>query len=178
MPSATQPTPVPEPQWLSSEEQDAWVAVLVMHVLLPPVLDAQLKRDSDLNLFEYLVVSALSMTPERSLHMRDLAALTESSLSRLSNVVKRLEERGWVRREPDPEDGRSTIAMLTDKGLTGVTQAAPGHVDCVRHYVIDPLSAAQVRSLRAIGRRIRERIEVDQPPRRLRPRGSGPPAWE
>ncbi|WP_432167654.1 MarR family winged helix-turn-helix transcriptional regulator [Streptomyces sp. bgisy031] len=39
-----------------------------------------------------------------------------STLSRLSNVVGRLEKRGWARRRADPVDGRSTLAALTEEG--------------------------------------------------------------
>ncbi|WP_342671185.1 MarR family winged helix-turn-helix transcriptional regulator [Streptomyces chattanoogensis] len=45
------------------------------------------------------------------------AAFAQGSLPRLSQVVGRLEKRGWVRRNPDPTDGRYTVAALTDDGL-------------------------------------------------------------
>jgi DNA-binding MarR family transcriptional regulator len=63
-----------------------------------------------------------------------------------------------VRREPDPEDGRYTNAILTDAGFAVLEAAAPGHVETVRRLVIDPLTAAQVRALGAIGRRIVGRV--------------------
>src|SRR5215472_6892797 len=44
--------------------------------------------------------------PGRTLRMSSLADLANASLSRLSYLVTRLEARGLVRREPDPEDGR------------------------------------------------------------------------
>ena len=46
-----------------------------------------------------------------------LTALAEGSLPRLSQVVGRLEKRGWVRRTPDPADGRYTLAILTGEGF-------------------------------------------------------------
>jgi DNA-binding MarR family transcriptional regulator len=54
--------------------------------------------------------------------------------------VSRLEKRGWVRRAPDPDDGRYTLAILTDEGLAKVTQTAPGHVGEVRRLVFGPLN--------------------------------------
>jgi DNA-binding MarR family transcriptional regulator len=62
--------------------------------------------------------------------MSTLAELTNASLSRLSHLVKRLEARGLVRREPDPTDGR------------------------VRALVIDCLSAEELAQLRAISERL------------------------
>ena len=51
----------PEPRWLSPDEQQAWIGVTAVMWLLPGPLDAQLQRDSCLNLFDYFVLSSLSM---------------------------------------------------------------------------------------------------------------------
>ena len=104
------------PRWLSDNEQQAWIAVAHLVLQLPGALDTQLQRDSGINLFEYLVLSRLSMAPERTLRMSELAELVGGSLSRLSNVVRRLEQRGFVRREPDPANRRYTNAILTEPG--------------------------------------------------------------
>jgi DNA-binding MarR family transcriptional regulator len=58
-------------------------------------------------------------------------ARTRRGGSALSNVVKRFEQRGWVERSPDPDDGRYTIAALTDSGYDVVVAAAPMHVRSV-----------------------------------------------
>ena len=92
---------------------------------------------------------------------RNLATLAEGSLPRLSQVAARLEQRGWVRRTPDPADGRYTLATLTGQGRAKVTEAAPGHVQQVRRLVFDPLTKAQSRQLREIGRRIIRAIDPD-----------------
>ena len=34
----------------------------------------------------------------------------------LSNLLKRLEQSGWIRRADDPEDGRGVLVHLTPKG--------------------------------------------------------------
>ena len=70
--------------------------------------------------------------------MSELATMAEGSLPRLSQVAARLEQRGWVRRTPDPADGRYTLATLTDQGRAKVTEAAPGHVQEVRRLVLPP----------------------------------------
>jgi len=150
-----------EPPWLSDQERDVWLEVATLTLQLPGLLDAQLQRDADLGLFEYMVLSWLSMAPERRLRMGKLAQLARGSMSRLSNVVKRLEQRGLVRRAPDPTNGRYTLAALTDAGWDAVVLAAPGHVRAVRRYVLDPLTPEQVRDLQEIGGRIAERIRGD-----------------
>jgi len=146
------------PRWLSDDEQRAWIAVANLIVQLPGALDAQLQRESDINLFEYMVLSRLSMTPDRTSRMSDLAEPTGGSLSRLSNVIKRLEQRGFVRREPDPGDGRYTNAILTESGWEKVVAAAPGHVAAVRHLVLDPLGPDQIAALGEIGEQLRTHV--------------------
>jgi len=141
----------PEPKWLTGQEQNAWLGVATIALQLPGVLDAQLQRDAGLGFFEYSVLSWLSMADNRTVRMSELAELTRGSLSRLSNVVKRLEQREFVRRVPDPSNGRYTNAVLTDAGWECVVRAAPGHVNAVRHFIFDPLSAEQVDALREIG---------------------------
>ncbi|MFC7760361.1 MarR family winged helix-turn-helix transcriptional regulator [Catellatospora bangladeshensis] len=85
-------------RWLSAEERQTWLALAALMIRLPSALDAQLQRDAGLSHFEYQVLAALSEAPERTLRMSRLAMLAEGSLSRLSQVVARLEQRGWVRR--------------------------------------------------------------------------------
>src|SRR3954469_21357461 len=121
--------------WLDDEQQAAWVRLIAMVELLPGVLDTQLRREADLTHFEYFLLAMLSEAPERTLRMTPLAVRTNATLPRLSHVVRRLEERGLVRRFPCPDDGRATNAQLTDQGWTAVVAAAPGHVANVRSHV-------------------------------------------
>ena len=150
-----------EPRWLDAEESRAWRALAKTLERLPAALDAQLRRDAGISHFEYQVLALLSEAPGRTLRMSELATQAGSSLPRLSQVVARLERRGWVRRTPDPADGRYTLATLTGQGHAKLTQAAPGHVQEVRRLVFDPLTKTQSRQLREIGRRIIRAIDPD-----------------
>lgn len=156
-----------EPRWLNDWERDAWLALAKLMFNLPGALDAQLLRDSKLTLFDYFVLSGLSMAPGRTLRLSDLAEQIGSSLSRLSNVVKRLEERGLLRRTPDPESPRYTRAVLTDPGWDVVVAAAPGHVAAVRRYVIDGLTEEQVKTLREVACHVTQQLDEasGDPPR-------------
>ncbi len=152
---------IEEPRWLTEEQQQAWFALIGVVMWLPDALDAQLQEDSGINHFEYLVMAMLSMSPQRTRRMKEVAALANGSLTRLSRTVDRLEKRGWVTRRPDPEDGRSTLAVLTDAGWEKVVATAPGHVAEARRLVFDPLTATQVRQLREIATRIRQVLDPD-----------------
>ncbi len=159
VPPASDPAPVDdEPRWLDDEEMAAWLGLARLISRLPFELDRQLQRDAGLSHFEYQVMAGLSQSPERTLRMSRLAEFAEGQLPRLSQVVARLEKRGWVTRRSDPTDGRSTLATLTDAGMAKVVATAPGHVATVRSFVFDPLTRAQVRQLRDIGQRVGARL--------------------
>jgi DNA-binding MarR family transcriptional regulator len=142
--------------WLSPDEKEAWTGLISLILLLPGRLEAPL-RQVDLTLFEYLTLSHISEAPGRRIRMSELAYLANGSLSRLSNVVKRFEQRGWVTRSPDPDDGRYTLAELTDAGYRLVVAAAPLHVRAVRDLVLDPLTATDRQALARIAAKLRVR---------------------
>jgi DNA-binding MarR family transcriptional regulator len=148
-----------ETRWLNAQERETWLALASVAVRLVPALDAQLRRDAGVSHFEYTVLAALSEADERTLRMSDLAVLAEGSLSRLSQVVSRLERKGWVARTADPVDGRYTLATLTEDGWDKIVATAPGHVAEVRRIVLDPLTKAQARQLTTIGHRILAAID-------------------
>ena len=136
-----------EPQWLDEEERAAWLRLVSVTELLPGILDAQLRRDSGLTHFEYLVLAMLSEAPERTLRMSWLARRTNATLPRLSHVVKRLEDRGLVTRVRSASDARATDASLTDAGWEQIVEAAPHHVRFVRERILDQLTPQQVTAL-------------------------------
>lgn len=143
-----------EDRWLTPEEQEAWLSYAAATTLLEAALDRQLQRDSGMPHAYYQILAMLSEVPGRSLRMSDLAGMTQSSQSRLSHAVNRLECNGWIRRSPCPDDRRSTLATLTEAGFAVLAAAAPGHVRTVREHLIDRLSGEQVRQLRDICRAV------------------------
>jgi DNA-binding MarR family transcriptional regulator len=146
-------------RWLSEEERAAWLRLVGVVELLPGALDSQLRTDSRLTHFDYFVLAMLSEAEQRTLRMTWLAQRTNATLPRLSHVVRRLEERELVERFPCPEDGRATNARLTGAGWDAVVAAAPGHVEAVRHYVIDALTPEQIEQLRDIGDALLVRLD-------------------
>ena len=146
------------PAALSADDLETWSAFATVLEWLPAALDAQLLRAADLTHFEYGILFALASAPERTLRMSDLADHANSSLSRLSRAATRLEKRGLMRRQPDPADGRFTLAVLTTAGSDVVDEATPGHAEAVQRLVLAPLTAAQRRQLLDISRRIQRAV--------------------
>ncbi|MBC9926011.1 MarR family transcriptional regulator [Leucobacter sp. cx-169] len=131
-------------------------------MLMPSAVEAQLKREAGMNLFEYHVLAMLSDAPERARLMSDLAFHTNSSLSRLSHVVTRLEKQGWVRREPCASDKRATNAVLTDAGFAQLADSAPEHVGEVRRLVFDALDPSKITELSALLQPVLDQIDPER----------------
>jgi DNA-binding MarR family transcriptional regulator len=158
--SGPEGAPEPTVKWLTPGELASWLSVVRLMSWLPWSIDQQLQRDSKLRMVEYQVLAMLSESPERAMRMSSLAEVTNASLSRLSHLVDRLEKRGFVRREPDPADGRFTRAILAEKGFRALAEAAPGHLAHVRSLVIDVLSPEQLRRLGRDADRIMSHIDT------------------
>lgn len=141
-------------RWLDAEEQKAWRAYLAATRLLAAQLERELQRDSGMSHAYYEILVRLSEAPDRTLRMSELADAADSSRSRLSHAVARLEEEGWVARRSCPTDRRGAFAHLTDDGFAALEAAAPGHVESVRRHLLDQLTPEQVRQLREISEAI------------------------
>ena len=151
-------------RWLTDAQHDAWMAYVAVTSLLDAELDRQLQRDSGLPHAYYQILAMLSDVPGRTLRMSDLAQITQSSQSRLSHAVARLEGNGWIRRVPCPDDRRSTLAQLTDEGFAVLAAAAPGHVDTVRTLLFDALTPEQVDQFNDILRAVLTRLDASAVP--------------
>ena len=134
----------------TESRRDAWLGLIALAQLLPPVLDSAASRESATTHYEHFVISRLAEEPMRRMRLSALAAATNASVSRLSHVVTRLESRGLVARVPCEEDGRATNAVLTDAGAQLVGASAPGHLETVRDQLLAALTPGQVAQLAEI----------------------------
>lgn len=147
-------------QWLDAEEMTAWIRLMALMEVLPSAIDAQLKRDSGMNRFEYMVLAGLSDSPDHTMPMSDLALMASGSLSRLSHALGRLEAKGWVERRPVGV-GRRVDVVLTEAGAAANAAAAAAHVREARRLVIDALTRQQLTRLGQSARAIVTVIDAD-----------------
>ena len=148
-------------RWLSDEEQQVWRAFLGANKLVFEQLDRELQQGAGIPHAYYEILVRLSEAPERALRMSALAARSQSSRSRLSHAVSRLEETGWVVRRSCADDKRGQVAHLTDEGFAALAAAAPGHVESVRKHVFDPLTPEQQEQLRTISTALLDALLAD-----------------
>lgn len=135
------------PRWLSAGQLRDWVALVAMLSTLPAALDAQLKREAGLNLFEYHILVRLGESEHGRLPMSELAQLAQGSPSRLTHAVSRLESAGLVSKTACAEAGRRIAAVLTPAGRAKLEETAPGHVREARRLVVDALTCEQLAAL-------------------------------
>jgi DNA-binding MarR family transcriptional regulator len=157
--------------WLTEGEQRVWRAYLRGSTSLNDALDHDLQRLGT-SLSEYEILALLSETPSRRARMSAIAADMVQSRSRLTHTAARLERRGWVRREPAPDDRRGVELCLTDAGMAALDDLAPQHVASVRAHLLEPLTQEQYAALGAAMEVLRIANASDEPTSR----GNGAPA--
>jgi DNA-binding MarR family transcriptional regulator len=106
----------------------AWGSLLQVHAAVVPALDRVVQEAAGLPLSWYDVLLELAAEPGRRLRMSDLGQRVVLSRSRVSRLVDEMCAAGLVAREDNPDDARSSLAVLTAEGLRRYRQAAPAYV--------------------------------------------------
>jgi DNA-binding MarR family transcriptional regulator len=136
----------------------------------------QAGADSDLSLRQY---AALQGIREGACSPGELARLWHVTPAVLTGVVDRLERRGLVRREPDPDDRRRLRLALTPDGLKASQRIERALTD----DLAAPLATASAAELAELGRALdllqRTFLRLRQQTPRPAPRtGEALPGWE
>jgi DNA-binding MarR family transcriptional regulator len=111
-------------------------------------MQRQLQDESGLSLADYHVLSAISGMATGRVQLSELATLVGWELSRAGHHVRRMADRGLVRRTPSATDGRVTDVEVTEQGMKAIKDAAPAHVALVRRLFFDGLPKGLEASLR------------------------------
>ena len=129
-------------RWLDAREQQAWRAYLDMHALLMARLNREMQVESGISISDFSVLVPLSEHPDGRTRILELARALGWEKSRLSHQLTRMQQRGLIERSNCSEDRRGAFVVLTPTGRATVEEAAPRHVESVRRYLFDELSAA------------------------------------
>jgi DNA-binding MarR family transcriptional regulator len=151
-----------DPKWLDPREERAWRAFRHASHRLSLRLQRHLLRDSGLSDADYEILAVLSGCPEGRMPAQEMAVLLQWEKSRLSHQVRRMQERGLVLREPNPDDARSAVIGLLPAGRRVIEAAAPPHVDAVRRHLIDLFTPEELDTLAALNERILQHL-ADEP---------------
>jgi DNA-binding MarR family transcriptional regulator len=116
----------------------------------------------------YNVLAFLGASPQSSLPLATLTAHLHTRATNVTAIVDSLERRKFVRRVPNPDDRRSTLAVLTSLGRATLREAMP-----VQHAMLQdifaPTTPAERKALIAflvrINRSLRAKLDEQDYPK-------------
>jgi DNA-binding MarR family transcriptional regulator len=131
------------------DPREAWHRLLRVSSRVLRELDHALDAEDRISVSEFDVLITLDNAPAHQLRMTDLARAALLSSGGLTRLAGRLEDRGLLRRIPDPDDARAFRATLTPEGERKLAQARATH-----DAVLDRMIARHttVKDLRAVER--------------------------
>lgn len=122
---------------LSTQDELLWRRFSAMLTTVPAALDERLRALTGLNHFQFTILSTLQSQPDGTLQLADVARAADSSLSRLSHTVSKLEADGLVARRACDHDRRANWAVLTEEGARVVGEAREAYDRIKREALID-----------------------------------------
>ena len=130
----------------SPERLNAWRLFFESALALLDVIDAELEQAVGIPQRWYDVLVHVEETPQ-GIPMNDLANRILYSKSGFTRVIDRMEEAGLVERVRPPNDRRSILVVLTDKGLEKLQSARRHHRDGIQRHFSQHLTDADVKAL-------------------------------
>jgi DNA-binding MarR family transcriptional regulator len=130
----------------------AVTSIMRAHQILIAELDGRLRRFG-LTFSRYEALVLLSFSSSGSLPLSKIGERLQVHATSVTNVVDRLEAAGLVRREPNPFDGRGTLAVLTERGRK-VAEDATRELNAAK-FGLGALAEADLDDLFTVLRRLR-----------------------
>lgn len=119
-------------------------------------LDRDLRDNSGVSLDDFGLLRPLWESRDSALTMSQLADELGFSPSRTSHAVERMEAKGWVTREPSPDDGRVKLVKLTPAGTEIFHEVWPDHANLVRELFLAQMTSEERATLVAVFARVSE----------------------
>jgi DNA-binding MarR family transcriptional regulator len=110
----------------SARWMPAFLALLRTHARLKNLLELDVRRIGGLSVARFDVLTHLDMAGGR-MRLSDLANAIVLSPPGLSKLFDRMEVSGLVERQPDPDDARSTVGVITRHGRAVVRKTRQQH---------------------------------------------------
>jgi DNA-binding MarR family transcriptional regulator len=138
---------------LDQGREEAWRALITAHAAAIERIERELFEAGLPPLGWYDVLLELWRAPGGRLRMHELARAVVLSRSGLTRLVDRLEKACLLRREPTPEDGRGSFAVLTDEGARMREKMWPVYAEGIAKHFGAHISDEEAQVLtRALGR--------------------------
>lgn len=131
-----------------------WGRVVNLHRALDTLLHADIRAATGLEGMEFEFLLRLERFPDPRTHISKVAARMGYSSAGLTKLAARLEAKGLIQRERDPQDGRAFLVALTDAGKTALRDGLEAHIPRLDTEVVGRLTPAQRRQLQELLGRI------------------------
>ncbi|WP_214316573.1 MarR family winged helix-turn-helix transcriptional regulator [Nonomuraea sediminis] len=128
---------------LHEDEQRAWQGLLAVLLVGMP----QVERTFRAHGLVHIEYGLLNMLAARPMRLSDLAMISNVSISRLSHRMSKLVDRDYALIRPDENDGRASVAEITDQGRDVIAAIAPEHTRALREVLFDHLTPEQTAAL-------------------------------
>lgn len=120
----------------SSVDLRLWVRLLACAKIIEKKLRRKFQEEFDTTLPRFDVMAMLSRRPEGQ-SMGSLSRALLVSNGNVTSIVRQLQTQGYLTSRSDPNDSRSSIVSLTDKGMTYFAQLADAHHQWVHDSLRD-----------------------------------------
>ena len=130
----------------------AVTSIMRAHQILIAELDTTL-RPFGITFSRYEALVLLVHSHDGALPLSKIGERLQVHATSVTNVIDRLEAAGLVRREPNPRDGRGTLAVITDEGRE-VADKATAEFNSDR-FAMSALAGSDLDALFRILRRLR-----------------------
>lgn len=147
---------------LTVEQLATWRSLVDTTAELRRVLGAQLLADSGLSPADYQVLLALSEAGDQRLRSSQLAEAIDWERSRLSHHLRRMEQRGLIRRDDCVTDSRGAEVSLTDEGARLFRGATAPHARAIKQHFADALTPDQFDALADILRSLHRHLHPEE----------------
>jgi len=135
---------------LTQEQLRVWTSLNDAIRIVDSEIEADLLANHDMTHREYEVLVRVDGAGGRA-RMSVLALQIEASAPLITQTVQKLEDRGWIARQPSPEDKRGVDAVLTPDGRSALATAAKPHAEAIRSLLLDPLGVDLGQIAAAVG---------------------------
>ncbi len=142
-----------EKRWPAVEEMHTVTSIMRAQQLLIARLDALLKPH-DLTFSRYEALVLLTFSREGRLPMGKIGERLQVHATSVSSLIQRLQASGFVTRSQDPDDGRTFLASITDRGREIVERATADLT--ADKFAIGALDSAQLAEISADLRVLRQ----------------------
>ena len=131
-----------------------WGRVVNLHRALNALLHEDIRAASRLDGPEFEFLLRLSRLPGPRVHASEVAARMGYSSAGTTKLVARLQDKGLIQRERDPEDGRAFRVAMTEAGQQALRAGLKAHIPRLDANLLQRLTPAQRHQLENLLSRI------------------------